>query len=266
MNGDLVLVATEGPIGSITFNNPAKKNAVTNYMLKVIDQALQQMEQDGIRAVIIKGSGNGIFCSGYDVTTFADALARLEDGLETQKQSDYLRLALRRIEHVGMPVIAMINGHCIGAGVDISLACDFRYASAGVKFHVPPARLGIIYNPEGIARAIKTVGVARAKELFFLGESISSEEAQAMGLVNRVLPRDELDAFTLGIASSLAEKAPLSLRGMKAIFRFCLEHQRLSQEREREAERLIIEAMRSDDASEALKAFAERRKPKFIGK
>ena len=265
MSEDLILATTDGPIGTLCINNPAKKNAVSNEMLKAIDEGLQRMEAEGIRAVIIKGFGDRIFCSGYDVTTFSNALSDLEETVETGKPRDYLRLALRRIENIGIPVISMINGHCIGAGVDISLACDLRYAAAGVKLQVPPAKLGIIYNPDGITRAIRVLGVARAKELFFLGESVLSEEAYEMGLVNKVLPANELEDFTRGIAATLAENAPLSLKGMKAIFRFSMESQRLNEEQEREAERLIIEAMRSRDAAEALKAFAERRKPIFTG-
>ncbi|MDQ7784012.1 MAG: enoyl-CoA hydratase-related protein [Desulfomonilaceae bacterium] len=266
MTHDSIVVTTDGPIGTLCINNPHKKNAVSNDMLKAMDQGLQRMEADGIRAVIIKGAGDRVFCSGYDVTTFSSALSELEEHAETGETRDYLRLALRRIENVGMPVISMINGHCIGAGVDISLACDLRYAATEVKFQVPPAKLGIVYNPDGIARAIRVLGVARAKELFFLGAGVSSEEAYEMGLVNRVLPAEQLADFTRTVAATLAENAPLSLRGMKAIFRFSMEHQRLSEEREREAEHLIIEAMKSRDAAEAMKAFSERRKPVFTGK
>ena len=266
MSESLVLVTTDGPIGTLCINNPNKKNAVSNDMLKVMDEGLQRMEAEGIRAVIIKGFGNRIFCSGYDVTTFSHALTELEEKRESGETRDYLRLALRRIENVGMPVISMINGHCIGAGVDISLACDLRYAAAGVKLQVPPAKLGIVYNPDGIARAVRVLGTARAKELFFLGESVMSEEAYEMGLVNKVLPADELEEFTAGIAATLAENAPLSLKGMKAIFRFSMENRRLTEEQEREAERLIIEAMKSRDAAEAVQAFLERRKPLFAGK
>ncbi len=266
MSEDLILVSTDGPIGILCINNPKKKNAVSNDMLRVMDESLERMEANEIRACIIKGSGDRIFCSGYDVTTFSDALSELEKNVEAGKTQDYLRLALRRIENVGMPVISMINGHCIGAGVDISLACDLRYAAAGVKLQVPPAKLGIVYNPDGIARAIRVLGMARAKELFFLGESVMSEEAYELGLVNKVLPANELEDFTRSIATTLAENAPLSLQGMKAIFRFTVENQRLNAEQQGEAERLIIQAMKSRDAAEALKAFAERRKPIFTGK
>jgi enoyl-CoA hydratase len=266
MDKGSILSTTDGPIGIISINNPQRKNAVTNQMLKEIDRVLQQMEESEIRAVVLKGAGDRIFCSGFDVTTFSDVLSSLQEASEGEEKTDYLRLTLRRIENVGMPVIAMINGHCIGAGVDIALACDFRYAAAGVKLQVPPAKLGIIYNGDGIRRAINILGLARAKELFFLGESVSSEEAFAMGLVNRVHPVEDLPGHTMHVARTLAENAPLALRGMKKVFRFCLEHQGLSREREAEIDRLIIDAMRSEDAAEALKAFSERRKPQFKGR
>lgn len=266
MDNDSILLTTGGPIGIISINNPQKKNAVTNRMLKEIDRVLQQMEGSGTRVVVLTGAGDRIFCSGFDVTTFSDVLSGFEEASEGEEKPDYLRLTLRRIEHVGIPVIAMINGHCIGAGVDISLACDFRYAASNVKFQVPPAKLGIIYNPDGIRRAINILGLARAKELFLLGEAVSSEEAFTLGLLNGVYPVENLVEHTMGIAHTLAENAPLSLRGMKRVFRYCLEHQGLSREREADVDQLIIDAMRSEDASEALKAFSERRKPQFKGK
>jgi len=266
MDKDSILITTDGPIGIISINNPQKKNAVTNQMLKEIHHVLQQMEENGTRAVVLTGAGDSIFCSGFDVTTMSDVLSGLEEAAEAGEKPDYLRLTLRRIETVSMPVIAMINGHCIGAGVDISLACDFRYAAAGVKLQVPPAKLGIIYNPDGIRRAINILGLAKAKELFFLGESVSSEEAFAMGLLNGVHPVENLVEYTMRIAHTLAENSPLSLKGMKKVFRYCLEHQGLSREREAEVAQLIIGAMRSEDAAEALKAFSERRKPQFKGR
>lgn len=268
MKENMVLTERKDQIGIISINNPEKKNAVNNEMLKTIDKTLRRMEGEDVRAIIIKATGDRMFCSGYDITSFpVDSLnLNLEEAMEKMKKTDYLRLTLKTIENIGVPVIAMINGHCIGAGVDIAAACDFRYAAAGINFSLPPAKLGIVYNPDGIRRTINIVGLARAKELFFLGGTISFEEACNFGFINKALPKEELEEFTMGIANTLAQNAPLSIRGMKRIFQFCMERQELSEGRKKDSARLILKAMRSHDAAEALEAFMEKRKPIFKGK
>jgi Enoyl-CoA hydratase/carnithine racemase len=213
MKKDLILAEREGLIGTISINNPAKNNAITKEMFDKIDDILRKMEEEEIRVVIIKGGGDSkFFSSGYDIGTFSDHVPPPEETLKEtveKYEKDHYKVSLRTIESIGMPVIAMINGHCIGAGADLSSACDFRYAASGLKIGLPPVKINIIYNEEGIGRAIRTVGLARAKEMFFLGNYISSEEAYALGFLNRVLPMEELEEFTMGIAKSLVETAPL---------------------------------------------------------
>lgn len=269
MTKELVLVERRDQIGIISINNPEKKNAVNNEILKTIDETLHRMEEEEVRAIIITATGDKVFCSGYDITAFPGDTSnvRVEEAMEKMEKTDYLRLTTRTMENTSVPIIAMIKGHCIGAGFDIAAACDFRYAASGVKISVPPAKLGIVYNPEGIRRAINILGVPRAKELFFLGNSISSEEALKFGFLNNVLPDTEkLEKYTMTVAETLVQNAPLSLRGMKKIFQYCLEHQELSSERRIDSTRLILKAMKSEDASEALKAFLEKRRPMFKGK
>jgi len=270
MKRDLILAEREGLIGTISINNPAKNNAVNKEMFDKIDETLREMEEEKIRVVIIKGGGDSkFFSSGFDIGTFSDHIPPPKETLqETMEkyEKDHYKVSLRTIESIGMPVIAMINGHCIGAGADISAACDFRYAASGLKIGLPPVKINIIYNEEGIGRFIRAVGLARAKELFFLGNYISSEEAYAMGFINKVLPREELEEFTMGIARSLTEVAPLALRGMKRVFSYFIEQQRLSKERVEDATRLIVEAMRSEDLVEAVEAFMQKRKPVYKGR
>ncbi len=270
MKEDMILAEREGLIGTISINNPAKNNAISKEMFDKIDDTLREMEEEEIRVVIIKGSGNcKFFSSGFDIGTFSDHIPPPDETLEEtgeKYEKEHYKLTLRTIENIGMPVIAMINGHCIGAGADISAACDFRYAASGLKIGLPPVKINIIYNEEGIGRIIRTVGLARAKELFFLGNYISSEEAYAMGFINKILPREELEEFTMGIARSLTEAAPLALRGMKKIFSSFIEQQMLSKERVEDATRLIVEAMRSEDLVEAVEAFMQKRKPVYKGR
>lgn len=266
MNDSLILTEQKGATGIVSINNPEKKNAVNNDMLKTMRDEILKMEADGLRSIIIKGAGDKIFCSGYDISSFPKIASDIMNGNAELEKHDNLRMTLRGFSDIGVPIIAMLNGHCIGAGVDIAGACDLRYAAAGIKIKLPPARLGIVYNPEGIRRMINVVGLARAKEMFFLAQSMIAEEAYEIGFLNRVLPQEELDDHVLGICDIIAENAPLSIKGMKKVFKYCLEHQELSKERNDDTAGLILKAMNSEDAIEAFISFMEKRKPVFKGK
>ena len=273
MGRNLVLIERRDLIGIMSINNPEKRNAVNNDMLKLINDTLLEMEKEGIRAIIIRGSGDKMFCAGYDMTSLPteevepkDIIPESEEALKEFEKANYLQVTLRTIADIGIPVIAMINGHCIGAGVDLSCACDFRYAAAGVKIGLPPVNLGIVYNSEGLRRVINIVGLARAKELLFLGKNIKSEEAYQIGLVNKVLPGEELEEFTMGIATTIAEKPPFAVSGTKKVLKFLLEHEELSDDRKVESTQLTIKALTSEDSVEAVSAFLEKRKPVFKGR
>ncbi len=270
MKKDLILAEREGLIGTISINNPAKNNAISKEMFDKIDNILHEMEEGGIRVVILKGGGDSkFFSSGFDIGTFSDHIPPPDETLEEtveKYEKDHYKVTLRNIESIGIPVIAMINGHCIGAGADIAAACDFRYGASGLKIGLPPVKINVVYNEEGIGRVIRTVGLARAKEMFFLGNNISSEEAYSLGFLNKVLPREELEEFTMGIARSLIATAPLALKGMKKIFSYYIEQQMLSEKRVEDATRLAVEAMRSEDLVEAVEAFMQKRKPVYKGK
>lgn len=266
MPDDTILIERRDLIGIIAINNPEKRNAVNNEMLIQISQALEQMEADGIRAIIIKGTGDKIFCSGYDVSAFPKVADSILGRGDEKDRPDYVRLTARKFADITVPVIAMITGHCMGAGFDMAGACDLRYAAAGVKFRMPPARMGITYNPEGVMRLINTVGIGRAKELLYLAKDVTAEEAYEMGFLNKVLPKEELETYTIGVAQTIAENAPLSIHGMKKIFKYCLEHQKVAEERDREADQIFLQAIQSEDAAEAVISFIEKRKPAFKGR
>ncbi|MDY6932825.1 MAG: enoyl-CoA hydratase-related protein [Spirochaetota bacterium] len=274
MGNDQILREERDFIGIITINNPEKRNAVNNEMLKVINDTLLDMDKNGTRVIIIKGAGDKTFCAGYDVTTFQSEGIQSKDKdfeitdeyVKNFERSNYLQIMVRTIDEISVPVIAMINGHCIGAGIDIACGCDLRYAAAGVKLGLPPLNLGIVYHPDGFRRVINVAGVARAKELLYLGENIKSDEAYELGLVNRVLPKEQLEEYTMNAARTITEKSPLAVRGTKRVLSFVFEHQELSDDRKREAMKLTMKAFQSEDSLEAVSAFLEKRKPNFKGK
>jgi enoyl-CoA hydratase/carnithine racemase len=146
------------------------------------------------------------------------------------------------------------------------MCCDIRIAAEPALLGIPPAKLGIIYQPDGIQRLINIAGLANAKELFFTGRTYKAPKAKEMGLVHYVLPPDQLASFTYEMAREISENAPLSLKGMKLIFRKCLEHQRLDPKDAQEIEDLRAQAFNSEDIKEGQRAFKEKRKPVFQGR
>jgi enoyl-CoA hydratase/carnithine racemase len=157
----------------------------------------------------------------------------------------------------------MIYGYCFGGGIEVALACDLRYCAASAQFSVPAAKLGLAYNVEGHKRLLETVGHARAREIMFLGRRYKADEALAMGLVQRVLPDGELEAFTEQVISELVANAPLSIANTKTILEEYAksvgtpDHARMRAAMER--------CTRSEDYKEGRRAFMEKRKPRFKG-
>ncbi|MDY6968282.1 MAG: enoyl-CoA hydratase/isomerase family protein [Spirochaetota bacterium] len=251
-------------IGIISLNNPEKRNAVNIEMLKSICEILRNMENDGIRTIIIRGAGDKMFCAGFDVQGFVKDDSSSEE--HDYEKTNYVMDVSTTISEINVPVIAMINGHCFGAGIDISLACDLRYASSGVKMGLPPVNLGIIYNAEATRRVMNIAGLAKAKELLFLAKEFTSDEAAEMGLVNKTVSKEGLEEYVMGIAYTLCDKSPLSIKGTKKIFNLILEHQELSEQRQIEADRMVVDIKKTEDAAEAAKAFLEKRKPIFKGR
>jgi enoyl-CoA hydratase/carnithine racemase len=163
------------------------------------------------------------------------------------------------------PILGQLNGHAIGGGLELALACDFRIAARGVKLGMPPAKLGLIYSHTGLRRFIDVCGVANTAELFYVGRNVDAERAERMGLVNEVVEPDELDERVLDLAAEIAANAPLSLAGNKRVIR-TLRSQPLPAEVERELIELRESCFRSEDFREGVRAFAEKRKPRWQGR
>ena len=163
------------------------------------------------------------------------------------------------------PVVAQLNGHAIGGGLELALACDIRIAASGIKVGMPPAKLGLIYSHTGLRRFIDVCGVANTAELFYVGRNVDADRAERMGLVNEVVSPEELDEHVLGLAAEIAANAPLSLTGNKHVVR-TLRSQPLPPEVERELVELRESCFSSEDFREGVRAFAEKRKPRWQGR
>jgi enoyl-CoA hydratase len=249
-------------VGWIVFDQPAKRNAINGAMWRGIPPAMQRFDEDPeVRCVVFRGTGTEAFSAGADISEFESRRSSEE---AVGQYDDLLDRVLHSIQGSLKPSVAMIYGYCFGGGVEIALACDLRYCAASAQFSIPAAKLGLAYNVEGHKRLLETVGHAQAREIMFLGRRYKAEEAAAMGLVQRVLPDAELEAFTEQVIFELVANAPLSIANTKTILEEYAksvgtpDHARMRAAMERCA--------RSEDYKEGRLAFMEKRKPRFQGK
>ncbi|MCG6911520.1 MAG: enoyl-CoA hydratase/isomerase family protein [Deltaproteobacteria bacterium] len=265
MSSDQLLVEKEGHILTLVLNRPEKRNALTPDMLVMLHDVLQQSKtEDDTRAVIIRGAGDRAFSSGYDVSAIPTRVSpELKNQLRGKSPFD---LALDTLVNYPYPVIAMLNGYAFGGACDLAVACDLRIAAEDVQMGMVPARLGLVYFPDGIQRFIRTIGWANTREMFFTARRYRTGRLKEMGLVNYVVPRKELETFTHELAGEIAVNAPLSLKGMKRIMNLIASSQNLDSASLEETRTLVEAAMTSQDLQEGQAAFLEKRKPVFKGK
>ena len=249
-------------IGWLTFNNPERRNAMSMEMWEGVDRILADFEaDDSVRAIVLRGAGDRAFVSGADISQFernradADAAARYAAATEAGR---------RRLAGAEKPTIAMIRGFCLGGGLGIAMTCDLRFAQEGSEFGIPAARLGIAYNFDNLRSLVQLVGPARAKDILFSGRRLPAQEAYSIGLVDRVLPAEELEAHTRAYVGRIAVNAPLSIRASKLTI-----NQVLMDRAERDPE--LIAALGkacfdSRDYEEGRTAFMEKRRPVFQGR
>ncbi len=254
----------EGMIGTVSISNPEKKNALTMDMLVSLKDLIEEKNEDGeLRCMILRGEGEEAFCAGYDI----NAIPSKEDGGEqVLLSSNPFDDMIRVVENARVPLIAMINGAAFGGGLELACACDIRIASETSIFGMTPARLGVIYRPAGLMRFVSILGLPFTKELFYTARPVSALRAEEIGLVNRLVPGEELEQAVYETAREIVENAPLSIQGTKRILRMCMDCLELGGAYIEEADKLIRECIESDDLVEGKRAFREKRNPRFEGK
>ncbi len=251
----------QGRVCTITLNRPEKRNLLSVEMLGDLHSAIERLKlEDKTRCIVIKGAGDKVFSSGYDITAIGDS-----DMLRDYESDHPLSLAVDSIENFPYPVIAMINGHTFGAGLEIAVTCDIRVARAGSKLAIPPAKLGVAYTFSGLKKFLKLIGPGYTKELFLIGRPISSERACEIGLVNFTVPSEDLERFTMDMAVEIAENAPLSLITLKEMTNAWQRNVQLSETEQKVVRELLDKLQNSADYKEGRRAFSEKRKPVFKG-
>ena len=245
-------------VARLTIDNPERRGALDHELLDALAEHARTLEA---RCLVIRGSGK-VFSAGYDIGNLEES--SFEESAERLVAHPF-HDAIEALEAYTYPVVGEINGHAIGGGLELALACDIRVAASTARFAMPPAKLGLIYSHTGLRRFIDTCGVANTAELFHVGETVDAARASAMGLVNETVDPEDLEDRVLELATRIAANAPLSLAGNKRIIR-TLRTQPLPDDVEQELIELRESCFRSEDFREGVRAFAEKREPRWRGR
>jgi enoyl-CoA hydratase/carnithine racemase len=252
----------DGAIGRLTINNPERRNAFSFAMWQSLPAILEDLGADAkIRVVILRGAGGQAFSAGNDISEFKQRRSTAQGIAEYEAVT---ARAYKALVSLDKPTIAMIEGYCIGGGVELALLCDMQIAAETARFAITPARLGLGYKYEDVRLLVGNVGPKFAKEILFTGRQFSADEACRMSLVNRVVPAQGLADAVEEYAQTIAANAPLSVKAAKKII---AEATKESGQADLElCQRLVDACHASEDYREGQRAFAEKRKPNFTGR
>ena len=247
-------------IGTITLNNPERRNALSKALVSEVIQAMEALRKSKARVLIIRApAGSKVWSAGHEVTELP------LPGRDPLSYSDSLITIMREIQSIPLPVIAMIEGSVWGGACDLALSCDILIGAPSAGFCMTPAKIGVPYNASGILHFMGIMGVNIAKEMFFTAQPLSAERAADLGVLNHLVPELELETFTYDLARNIAHNSPLSIRVIKEQIRLLANAHPLSPhtfERVQGLRRLVYD---SKDYAEGINAFLEKRTPVFHG-
>jgi enoyl-CoA hydratase/carnithine racemase len=264
-DGKLLVDEPAANVVRLTISNPAKRNALDHPILDAITATLTGLASpdSGTRCLLVTGA-HGMFSAGYDIGEIPEE--EFEERAERLVAHPFTE-AIDALEGFPYPTLAALPGHTIGGGLELALACDMRVAQEGIKLGMPPAKLGLVYSHTGLRRFLDAIGAARTRELFLLGRYIDAPTALAWGLVNRVASAERLEAESLELAAELAANAPLSQAGNKRVIAELLRAEgQLDPGIEEELIQLRRASFASEDMREGMRAFAEKRPPRWRGR
>jgi enoyl-CoA hydratase len=249
-------------VGVLTFNNPEKRNAMSLEMWEGVGEVLTEFRDDPqVRVVVLVGAGDKAFVSGADISQFEKTRHNAAAAEEYSRKSDAQRALLGNFPK---PTISCIRGFCLGGGMQVAMLTDIRIAAEDSQFGIPAAKLGIAYGYDGLRNLVSLVGPSWARLIMYTGMRINSAEALRIGLVDRVIPTNELWGAAMEIATTISGNAPLAIKAAKITIAQVLKD---PADRDMAAiKRIGIDCMDSEDFREGRSAFMEKRKPQFKGK
>lgn len=252
----------DGPVGRVIFHNPARRNALSLTMWEATAEIVEALAADPeIRVIVVRGKGEQAFAAGADISRFQEERHGVE---AVENYNRITERAFASLQQAGKPTIALIHGFCIGGGMALAISCDLRFCAPDARFAVPAAKLGLGYGFAGVRRLTQLVGPAFAQEIFFTARQFDADQAQAMGLVNRVVEKAELDQVVAETAATIAANAPLTVAAVK---RSVIELLKDPGDRDMDrCEAAIRACFDSEDYLEGRQAFLEKRPPRFRGR
>jgi enoyl-CoA hydratase/carnithine racemase len=260
--GKLVLDRPADAVARLRIANPERRNALDHDILEAIAAVLPELD-DGIatRCVLITGEPP-VFSAGYDIATISEET--FERDAEALVAHPF-HGAMEAIAAHPWPIVAAVNGACLGGGLELAVTCDLRICAAGAELGMPPAKIGLIYGHTGLRKFLDTIGLARTKELFLTGRNLDAARAERIGLVNEVVADERIDAAGVELAATIAVAAPLSVRGNKRAIDVLAANPVLSPAQEEELVELRRSCFGSADFREGVRAFTEKRRPVWTG-
>jgi enoyl-CoA hydratase/carnithine racemase len=261
--GKLLLDRPAEAVARLTLSRPDSRNALDHELLDALAETMPTLD-NGIetRCVLITGAGKA-FSAGYDIAGIPSE--SFEQDAESLVAHPF-HAALEAVASHPWPVVAALNGHALGGGLELALTADLRICARGARLGMPPAKLGLIYGHTGLQRFIDTIGLPRTKELFLTGGNLSAERAESIDLVHEVVADEELERAAVELAAGVAANAPLSMQGNKRAIDTLNSYPRLTAEQEQELIELRRSCFASEDFREGITAFAEKRRPRWLGK
>jgi methylmalonyl-CoA decarboxylase len=257
----LILTQLDDRIGTITFDYAQKRNCLSRDLIQEMLTALEAFEQAGAQAVILRAApGVRVWSAGHDVRELP------EDGQDPLAYNSALESLLRRVQEFPAPVIAMIEGSVWGGACDLAFTCDILIGTDSAAFAMTPATLGIPYNTSGLTHFIGVLGLHKVSEMFFTAQPIAAEEAFRLGVLNHLVPHDQLEAFTYELAAKVCRNSPLAIRATKQQLRLLSKGHALDAETFEHIQALRRTVYRSADYLEGIRAFKEKRPPVFRGR
>ena len=249
-------------IGWMTFNNPARHNALSLEMWQAIGDILERFElDDAVRLVVMQGTGGKAFVSGADISEFD---AKRSNAAQTAEYARASARGGRALATFSKPLIAKIEGYCIGGGLATALNADVRFATPDSTFGIPAARLGLGYDYDGLAKLCRVVGPASARDIMFSARFLNADEALRIGLISFVKERGDIEDAVISYAERIAANAPLTVKAAKAAVDAW---ERGGRTPDLDGVRQLVNAcFDSEDYKEGRRAFKEKRRPQFVGR